>query len=32
VLDILPDAQRGAIAKEDGAQIVDGAGHRIGPA
>jgi arsenate reductase len=32
VLDILPDAQRGAFAKEDGAQIVDGAGRRIGPA
>ncbi len=31
VLDILPDAQRGAFAKEDGEQIVDAAGHRIPP-
>ncbi|MBK4722058.1 arsenate reductase (glutaredoxin) [Azospirillum sp. YIM DDC1] len=30
VLDILPDAQRGAFAKEDGEQVVDAAGHRIG--
>ncbi|MEG3089776.1 arsenate reductase (glutaredoxin) [Sphingomonas sp. PB4P5] len=29
VLDILPDAQRGAFAKEDGEQIVDAAGKRI---
>jgi arsenate reductase len=29
VLDILPDAQRGACAKEDGERIVDAAGHRI---
>ncbi|MDW7554624.1 arsenate reductase (glutaredoxin) (plasmid) [Azospirillum brasilense] len=29
VLDILPDAQRGAFAKEDGEQVVDAAGHRI---
>jgi arsenate reductase len=29
VLDILPDAQRGAFAKEDGEQVVDGAGNRI---
>lgn len=32
VLDILPDAQRGAFAKEDGEQIVDAAGQRIGKA
>ncbi|WP_397586931.1 arsenate reductase (glutaredoxin) [Sphingobium fuliginis] len=29
VFDILPDAQRGAFAKEDGEQVVDGAGNRI---
>jgi arsenate reductase len=29
VLDILPDQQRGAFAKEDGAQIVDATGRRI---
>ncbi len=29
VLEILPDAQRGAFAKEDGEQIVDAAGQRI---
>lgn len=28
VLDILPDAQRGAFAKEDGEQVVDAAGKR----
>lgn len=28
VLDILPDAQRGAFAKEDGAQVIDAAGQR----
>ncbi|WP_425599649.1 hypothetical protein [Azospirillum endophyticum] len=32
VLDILPDARRGAVAKEDGEQVVDTAGHRIGKA
>lgn len=32
VLDILPDRQRGAFAKEDGEAVVDGAGNRIGPA
>ncbi|PWC74505.1 arsenate reductase (glutaredoxin) [Azospirillum sp. TSH64] len=32
VLDILPDAQRGAFAKEDGKQVVDAAGQRIGKA
>jgi len=32
VLDILPDAQRGAFAKEDGEQVVDAAGRRIGKA
>ena len=30
VLDILPGPQRGALAKEDGARIVDGQGRRIG--
>ena len=29
VLDILPDAQRGAFAKEDGEQVVDAAGNRV---
>ncbi|AUP76325.1 arsenate reductase (glutaredoxin) [Enterobacter sp. EA-1] len=29
VLDILPDAQQGAFAKEDGEQVVDGAGKRL---
>lgn len=29
VLDILPDPQRGAVAKEDGEQVVDEAGRRI---
>ena len=29
VLDILPAAQQGAFAKEDGEQVVDGAGHRV---
>ncbi len=32
VLDILPDAQRGAFAKEDGEQVVDAGGNRIHPA
>lgn len=32
VLDILPDPQRGAFAKEDGEVVVDGAGRRIGQA
>ncbi len=32
VLDILPDPQRGAFAKEDGEAVVDGAGRRIGQA
>ena len=32
VLDILPDAQRGAFAKEDGEQVVDATGQRIGKA
>ena len=30
VLDILPERQRGAFAKEDGEQVVDAAGNRIG--
>ncbi|ARS26457.1 arsenate reductase (glutaredoxin) [Sphingomonas sp. KC8] len=30
VLDLLPTAQQGAFAKEDGEQVVDSAGHRIG--
>lgn len=29
VLDLLPQAQRGAFAKEDGEQVVDAQGHRI---
>ena len=29
VLDILPHPQRGAFTKEDGAQVVDAAGHRL---
>lgn len=29
VLDILPEAQRGAFAKEDGEQVVDAAGQRV---
>ncbi|MBR0641633.1 arsenate reductase (glutaredoxin) [Plastoroseomonas hellenica] len=29
VLDILPDAQRGAFAKEDGVAVVDAAGARV---
>lgn len=32
VLDILPDAQRAAFAKEDGEQVVDISGNRIQPA
>ncbi|WP_019834441.1 arsenate reductase (glutaredoxin) [Sphingomonas sp. PR090111-T3T-6A] len=32
VLDILPDAQKGAFAKEDGEQVVDAAGRRVTPA
>lgn len=30
VLDLLPEAQRGAFAKEDGEQVVDAAGNRVG--
>jgi len=30
VLDILPRPQRGAFAKEDGQQVVDAAGNRVG--
>lgn len=29
VLEILPDAQRGAFAKEDGEQVVDATGQRV---
>ncbi|QHP12563.1 arsenate reductase (plasmid) [Klebsiella pneumoniae] len=29
VLDILPDAQKGAFAKEDGEKVVDEAGKRL---
>ena len=29
VLDLLPEAQRGAFAKEDGEQVVDASGRRI---
>ncbi len=31
VLDILPDAQRGAFTKEDGEKVVDGDGNRVKP-
>lgn len=30
VLDLLPAAQRGAFAKEDGEQVIDDAGNRVG--
>ena len=30
VLDLLPSAQRGAFTKEDGEQVIDAAGKRIG--
>jgi len=30
VLDLLPEAQRGAFAKEDGEKVVDATGNRIG--
>ena len=29
-LDLIPAAQRGAFAKEDGEQVVDHAGNRVG--
>lgn len=29
VLDLLPQAQQGAFAKEDGEQVVDAAGNRV---
>lgn len=29
VLDILPSPQRGALAKEDGEQVIDAKGHRV---
>jgi len=29
VLDILPNAQKGAFAKEDGEKVVDDAGQRV---
>ena len=29
VLDILPDAQKGAFAKEDGEKVVDDAGKKL---
>ena len=29
VLDLLPEPQRGAFAKEDGQQVVDASGHRV---
>ncbi|WP_454884726.1 arsenate reductase (glutaredoxin) [Sphingomonas oryzagri] len=32
VLDILPDAQKAAFAKEDGEQVIDSTGKRIQPA
>ena len=30
VLDLLPEPQRGAFAKEDGEQVIDDAGNRVG--
>lgn len=30
VLDLLPNAQQGAFAKEDGEQVIDAAGNRVG--
>ena len=30
VLDLIPAAQRGGFAKEDGEQVVDDAGNRVG--
>lgn len=30
VLDLLPDAQRGAFSKEDGEQVIDASGQRVG--
>ncbi|WP_439569606.1 arsenate reductase (glutaredoxin) [Sphingopyxis sp.] len=30
VLDLIPERQRGAFAKEDGEQVVDAAGNRVG--
>lgn len=32
VLDILPEPQQGAFAKEDGEQVIDAAGNRVRPA
>jgi arsenate reductase (glutaredoxin) len=32
VLDLIPAAQRGAFAKEDGEQVVDASGNRVGQA
>lgn len=29
VLDLIPAAQQGAFAKEDGEQVIDGSGHRV---
>ena len=29
VLDLLPQAQKGAFAKEDGEQVIDASGHRV---
>jgi arsenate reductase len=29
VLDLLPEAQRGAFAKKDGEQVIDGSGQRV---
>jgi arsenate reductase len=30
VLDLLPNAQQGALAKEDGEQVIDAADDRVG--
>lgn len=32
VLDLLPEPQQGAFAKEDGEQVIDAAGNRVSPA
>jgi arsenate reductase len=32
VLDLLPETQQGAFAKEDGEQVIDAAGNRVHPA
>jgi len=29
VLDLLPNAQQGALTKEDGERVIDATGHRV---